>query len=171
MYDLTRTNVQTSDPENPGSTIQTGEQNSQGIELDVSGEILPGWNIIAGYAYTDATITEDNDLPVGNNLNNIPESAFNFWTTYKIGQGSLSGLGFGLGLFIVGDRPGDLDNSFELPGYTRTDAAIFYERNKFSAAVNFRNLFDEDFFVSAQNLNRIFSGDPFTVIGSLSYEF
>ncbi|MGD1919858.1 MAG: TonB-dependent siderophore receptor [Pleurocapsa sp.] len=171
LYDLTRTNVSTSDPENPEFTIQTGEQSSQGIELDVSGEILSGWNIIAGYAYTDATITEDNDLPVGNQLTNVPDNSFNFWTTYKIGKGSLSGLGFGLGLFIVGDRPGDIDNSFELAGYTRTDAAIFYERNKFRAAVNFRNLFDEDYFVSAQNRNRLFPSDPFTVIGSLSYEF
>ncbi|MDJ0591029.1 MAG: TonB-dependent siderophore receptor [Pleurocapsa sp. MO_226.B13] len=171
FYDLTRANVETSDPENPNFTIQTGEQNSQGIELDISGEILPGWNIIAGYAYTDARITEDNDLPVGNNLNNIPENAFNFWTTYEIQRGFLAGLGFGLGLFIVGDRPGDLDNSFELPSYTRTDAAIFYKRDSFRAAVNFRNLFDEDYFISAQNRNRVFPGDPFTVISSLSYEF
>ena len=171
LYDLTRTNVETTDPENPDFTIQTGEQRSRGIELDVSGEILPGWNIIAGYAYTDAEITEDNELPVGNKLDNIPENAFNFWTTYKIGKGSLSGLGFGLGLFVVGDRPGDTDNSFDIPGYTRTDAAIFYERDKFRTAVNFRNLFDNDYFVSASGRTRVFPGEPFTVVGSLSYEF
>ena len=139
--------------------------------MDVSGEILPGWNIIAGYAYTDAEITEDNTDIEGNKLSNIPENSVNFWTTYKIGRGSLSGLGFGLGFFILGDRPGDADNTFDLPGYTRTDAAIFYERNKFRTALNFKNLFDNDYFVSSQSRNSVFPGDPFTVVGSLSYEF
>lgn len=35
------------DPTNPLLTVQTGEQKSQGIEFDVAGEILPGWNISA----------------------------------------------------------------------------------------------------------------------------
>lgn len=171
FYHLTRTNVETTDPDNPLFTIQTGEQRSRGIELNVSGEILPSWNILAGYAYTDAEITEDNDLPVGNRLPNVPEHAFNFWTTYTLQSGSLEGLGFGLGLFFEGDRQGDLDNSFELPSYIRTDAAIFYERDRFRAAINFRNLFDNEFFVFAANDTRVSPGDPFTVIGSISYEF
>ena len=171
LYDLTLTNIPTADPNNPFFTVSTGEQRSRGVELDVRGEILPGWNIIAGYAYTDAEITEDNSFEAGNKLSNIPENAFNFWTSYKIGQGSLSGLGFGLGLFIVGDRPGDTENTFELPGYTRADAAIFYERDKFRTALNFKNLFDNDYFVSSQSRTSVFPGDPFTVIGSISYEF
>ncbi|MBE9192700.1 hypothetical protein IQ230_20565 [Gloeocapsopsis crepidinum LEGE 06123] len=37
---------------NPVLSIQVGEQQSRGLEFDISGEILPGWNIIAGYANT-----------------------------------------------------------------------------------------------------------------------
>ena len=96
FYDLTLTNVSTTDPDNSLLTVPTGEQRSQGIELDVSGEILPGWSVIAGYAYTDAEVTEDNTFEVGNGLANIPENAFNFSTTYRIQQGSLTGLGFGM---------------------------------------------------------------------------
>jgi outer membrane receptor protein involved in Fe transport len=98
FYELTRTNVLIDDPNNPGFSIQTGEQRSRGIDLNIGGEILPGWNIIAGYAYTDAQITEDEDAElVGNQLNNTPENAFNLWTTYEIQTGGLQGLGFGLG--------------------------------------------------------------------------
>lgn len=125
FYNLTRTNIETEDLVNPGFSIQTGEQRSQGIELDVSGEILPGWNILAGYAYTDAEITEDNTFEEGNGISNVPEHAFNMWTTYQIQQGDLEGLGFGLGLFFVGDRPGDLANSFEIPSYLRTACCYF----------------------------------------------
>jgi iron complex outermembrane receptor protein len=46
----------------------------------------------------------------------------------------------------VGDRQGDLDNSYVLPDYFRTDAAVYYGRNNWRAALNFRNLFDIDYF-------------------------
>ena len=93
------------------------------------------------------------------------------WTTYEIQQGSLQGLGFGAGIFFVGERQGDLANSFQLPSYTRTDAAIFYERGRFRTALNFRNLFDLEYFEAADNDLEVFPGEPFTVVGSVSYEF
>ncbi|NJK51480.1 TonB-dependent siderophore receptor, partial [Candidatus Gracilibacteria bacterium] len=171
LYDLTRTNVTTTDPDDPDFEIQTGEQNSQGIELFVSGEILPGWNIIAGYAYTDAKITEDNTFEVGNRINNVPEHSFNLWTSYEIQSGDLQGLGFGIGFFFVGDREGDLDNTFTLPSYFRTDAAIFYKRGQFRVSLNFNNLFDADYFESGFSDLEVYPGEPFTVQGTISWEF
>lgn len=111
-------------------SIATGEQRSRGIELDVSGEILTGWNIIASYAYTDAEVTEDNRLPEGNRLVGVPYNAASLWTTYEIQTGDLQGLGFGLGLFYVGDRAGDLANTFEVSDYIRTDGSIFYQKTR-----------------------------------------
>ena len=171
LFDLTRSNVTTEDPDNPFFEIQTGEQNSQGIELDVNGEILPGWNIIAGYAYTDAQVIEDNSIPEGNRLRNAPENAFNLWTTYEIQQGNLQGLGFGLGFNFVDERPGDLENTFELPSFFRTDAAIFYERDRLRASVNFQNLFDVDYYASARSRVRVDPGAPFSVLGTVSWQF
>ena len=171
LYDLTRSNVTTSDPNNPFFKVQTGEQRSQGIELDIGGEILPGWNIFAGYAYTDARVTADNSIPEGNRLRNAPEHALNLWTTYEIQQGNLEGLGFGLGLYYVGDRPGDLDNSFDLPSFLRTDAAIFYARNQFRASLNFQNLFDVDYYASARSRTRVDPAPPLTIEGRISWEF
>ncbi|MBE9193658.1 TonB-dependent siderophore receptor [Gloeocapsopsis crepidinum LEGE 06123] len=170
-FNITRANVLTEDPTNPNFSIQTGEQQSQGIELDVTGEILPGWNIIAGYAYTNAEITEDNTYDVGNQINNVPNHAFNIWTTYEIQSGSLQGLGFGLGLFYVGEREGDLDNSFSLPSYFRTDAALFYNRGQFRVALNVRNLFDIRYFETAEGDLRVFPGEPLTLLGSVSWQF
>jgi iron complex outermembrane receptor protein len=174
LYNLTRTNVLTDDNTPgvpPGFSIQTGEQRSRGIELNITGEILPGWNIIAGYAYTDARITEDNTLSVGNRLNNVPENAFNLWTTYEFQSGDLQGLGFGLGLFYVGEREGDLGNTFQLPSYLRTDAAIYYQRNRFRASLNFKNLFDIGYFEAAEDDLNVFYGEPFTVQGTVSWQF
>ncbi|MEH2274862.1 MAG: hypothetical protein V7K40_08625 [Nostoc sp.] len=76
-----------------------------------------------------------------------------------------------LGLFYIGHRQGDLNNSFTLPSYLRTDAAIFYNQGGFRAALNVRNLFDVDYFESSQSRLRVFPGDPLTVVGSISWEF
>ena len=173
LFNLTRQNVATTDPDNPDFSIATGEQRSRGIEIDVAGEILPGWNAIANYAYIDAEITEDNDLPVGNRLFNVPENNFNLWTKYEFQTGSLQGLGFGLGFNFVGERFGDLDNSFTVDSYFLTNAAISYERDKWRGAVNFRNLFDVDYIQGTENgrLSEIYPGQGFTVIGTVSAEF
>ncbi|WP_366931690.1 TonB-dependent siderophore receptor [Nostoc sp. NOS(2021)] len=170
FYNLTRSNVLTEDPNHPDFSIQTGEQRSRGIEFNIGGEILKGLNVIAGYAYTDATITKDNTYTPGNLLNNVPKNSFNLWTKYEIQSGSLKGLGFGLGLFYVGERQGDLENNFQLPSYLRTDAAIFYKQGQLRAQVNFRNLFNVDYFESATSLLRVYPGEPFTVQGTISWE-
>ncbi len=94
------------------------------------------------------------------------------WTTYEVQKGSLKGLGFGVGLRYVGDRQGDLENSFELPSYLRTDAAIYYRRNGFRAALNVNNLFNIEYFEAAQyGRAGIFPGAPLTVIGTIGWDF
>jgi iron complex outermembrane receptor protein len=171
LYELTRSNVETDDPDNLGFSIQTGEQRSRGVELNVAGEILPGWNIIGAYAYTDAEVTKDNSIPEGNRLRLIPEHLFNLWSTYEIQTGDFRGLGFGAGFVFVGDREGDFDNSFELPSYFRTDAAVFYKRDRLRLALNVRNLFDIEYYESAANRTNVYPGEPLTVVGSISWEF
>ncbi len=172
FFDLTRSNVTTTDPVNPNFSVQTGEQRSRGVEFDIGGEVLPGWNITAGYSYTDAKVTEDNSIPVGNRLFNTPEHSFNLWTTYRLQTGSLKGFGFGLGLYYLGDRPIDTANTIELPSFLRTDAAIFYEQDQFRAALNFRNIFDIENYVSRFGSSDFVQiGTPFTVQGTLSWRF
>lgn len=170
-FQLTKTNVLTPDPIDPDFSIQVGEQRSRGIELDISGEILPGWDIIASYAYIDAVTSKDNNIPVGNRLINVPEHAASLWTKYELQSGNLKGLGFGLGLYYVGDRNADLENTSILSSYFRVDSAIYYRRNNWRAALNFRNLFNEAYYETAQGRNIIYPAAPFTVIGSFSLQF
>lgn len=167
-YDLTKTNVATADPDNLDFSIAAGEVKSQGIELDVIGEILDGWNIIASYAYTDARITEDNDPErEGLRLADVPYNAFSLWSTYQIQQGVLEGLGFGAGVFYVGDRIDGFVPSVELDEYWRVDASVFYRRDNWRAAVNLKNLLDEKY-IQSGFYN---PGEPFTIIGSFAIEF
>ena len=170
-YDLTRTNVLTQDVNNTGFQVQVGEQKSTGIELDLAGELLPGWNIIANYANTDARVSDDNEIAVGTRLINSPRNSAGLWTTYQLQEGALEGLGFGLGVYFVGDRNGELRRPFEVPGYTRTDASIFYERDSFRTQVNFENLFDVRYFEGARDQFRVQPGSPFGISASMRWEF
>ncbi|AFZ29234.1 TonB-dependent siderophore receptor [Gloeocapsa sp. PCC 7428] len=173
-FDLRRQNLSTPDPDNPAFSLQTGEQTSRGIELNLDGEILPGWNMTASYSYLDAFVSEDNTTPVGNRLPDVPENQFSLWTTYEIQNGDFEGLGLGLGLFYVGERQRDLDNTYTLPSYFRTDAALFYRRDNWRAQLNIENLFDIEYFRSG---NYSFAGGgvnpgrPFAVSGTFSIEF
>ncbi|NDJ17707.1 TonB-dependent siderophore receptor [Myxacorys almedinensis] len=172
LYDITRSNVLTADPVNADFSVQTGEQRSRGVELSLAGEILPGWKVFAGYAYNDSRITQSNvAAEVGKRFQRTGPHAASLWTTYEMQKGDLQGLGFGLGLFYVSDRAGDNANTFELPSYLTTDAAIFYKKDRFRAAINVRNLFDVDYFEGSFNRNRVFYGAPFTVEGTISWTF
>ncbi|MEH1838253.1 MAG: TonB-dependent siderophore receptor [Nostoc sp.] len=171
LYQLTLSNTLTTDPNHLTYSIATGEQRSQGVELNVTGEILPGWNVIASYAYTDGQVTKDSNLAIiGNQLVNVPENSASLWTTYTFGKGNLQGLGFGLGLFYVGDRQGDLNNSFSVPSYLRLDAAVYYQINRLRFALNFKNLSDVQYY-TARNINLVYPEDPFIVEGTVSWEF
>jgi iron complex outermembrane receptor protein len=116
-------------------------------------------------------VTEDRRPIVGNRLLNTPENAFSIWTTYELQAGALKGLGIGLGVYTQGKRPGDLDNTFNLPSYWRTDAALFYRRDRLRLALNVQNLFDIDYFEGARDINRVIVGAPLTISGTISWEF
>jgi iron complex outermembrane recepter protein len=174
LYDLRKQNIVADDPSSsdPNDSIQVGEQASQGIEFDISGQILPGWKVIASYAYTNAFISKDTTGLEGQQKDNVPRNTASLWTSYEIQKGNLRGLGFGLGLYFVGERFGDLDNSFVLPGYIRTDAALFYKRDNWRIGLNVRNLFDQRYFSGSDGGRlSINVGEPLTFIGSIAVEF
>ena len=103
----------------------------------------------------------------------MPEHAASFWASYELQQGNLKGLGFGAGLNFKGDRQGDLANTFRLGSYLTADAAIFYKKDDWRFALNFKNIGDAKYVESGFGLSESANnfGDPFTVIGSVGVEF
>lgn len=175
-YTITKQNVASPDPRFPvlsNFSVATGEERSRGFEFDLAGEILPGWNLIASYAYTDAEVTRDNLIPAGNRLVGIPQHSAGLWTTYTLQKSRFKGLGFGIGFNYVDNRVGDRANTFELDSYFLTNAALFFNRGNWKFAVNFKNLFDVNYVqgVPFSRLRNIEVGEPFTVIGSISVRF
>lgn len=90
-FDITKKNVLTTDPVDDNFSIQTGEQKGRGIELDLVGEILPGWKFIGTYAYTDGYISQDNDSSLLNDrLGGVPYNSASLWTTYEFQKGNVT---------------------------------------------------------------------------------
>ncbi|MDZ7963254.1 MAG: TonB-dependent siderophore receptor [Aulosira sp. DedQUE10] len=169
-YDIAKTNVPTVDPIDDQYSIALGEVKSRGIELDVAGEILPGWKVIASGFLNDAYVSKDNDPTVqGKHLENAPYHGASLWTSYEFQKGNLQGLQFGAGLFFTGDRVANQSEQFILPSYVRTDALISYKRDNWQVGLNFKNIFDVKYYESNGYLT--FPQAPFTVQGTISVTF
>lgn len=158
LYQITQCNVVTMDPTDPAGLrqVQTGEQQSRELEVDLSGTIRRGWKVFANYTLNLARITQSNNFAVGNRLANIPKQAAGLWTSVKLDHG----LTVGGGAFYVGDRYAVEDNTVNLPFYVRIDAMLAYKIKGWEAGLNLNNLANRTYYESANNNNQIQPGAP-----------
>ena len=125
VFRIVKENVVTPDPDDPMVSIQTGEQRSRGVEIDLAGEFLPGLQVVFNYAYTDAFVSRDNRIPVGNRLVGAPAHAGGALVTYRIGAGSLRGASLGVSMYGASERHPRLpNNAAVMPAYARTDLLL-----------------------------------------------
>ncbi|GJE27219.1 Metal-pseudopaline receptor CntO [Methylobacterium organophilum] len=168
-FQITRNNVSANDPVHTGFSVITGQQRSEGVEADLAGEILPGWNVIGSVGYLDARITRDTTFAVGNRLLAAPTFSGSVWTTYQIQEGALRGLGIGAGVTYVGKRFGDLNNSYTVGAYTRVDAALYYDVDEhYRLAINARNLTNARYIEQPFNMFNNLPGAPLSVLATLT---
>lgn len=180
-FQLTKQNVATGHPDpalaGQGFSVQTGEAQNEGVELNMSGELLPGWNVIANYAYTVSEITRANDITQGNSLPNVPKHAGNIWSTYAFQNKTLRGLRIGGGVTLRGKREGNRENNFQMPGYTlvnlMTSYAMKVGKTRVTAQLNVNNLFDKEYFPSSIGFGRerIVVGMSRVFMGSIRVEY
>jgi iron complex outermembrane recepter protein len=176
LFDITKRNVLVS----VGSGVDTvysmaGEVRSRGLELDASGQLSDRWSLIGSYAYTDAEVTKDPALQ-GKRLQNVAKHTGSLSAVYDVG--SLLGgddLRVGAGARYVGQREGDANNSFNLPGYTVADLFASYntkiEGQKVKFQLNVKNLFDRTYYTSAASRVFVSMGDARQVSVSSTLEF
>ncbi|WP_347988622.1 TonB-dependent receptor [Methylomonas sp. AM2-LC] len=200
-YNLTKQNVASADPNQlhvcggGGCSQLTGEVRSRGPELDIQGEILPGWNAIATYANTDIIVTKTgtSDYPaVGSRYWGVPRNTASLWNTYDFQQDPLKGFKVGGGVTL---RDGTLAQSIgrdntapTTAGYATVDLLAAYSlklgnKSKVSVQFNINNLLDKLYYTSAATYSSTDStsvgynsgiaayGVPRTFMGSIRVEF
>ncbi|WP_420148832.1 TonB-dependent siderophore receptor [Spirosoma sp.] len=146
-YQITKNNVLTSDPTNPNFSIQLGQTQTSGVEFDVRGEVVPGLNLVANYAYTDSKITKDTRSEnVGLPVPGYSKHVTNAWLSYRARRGAVQGLGISLGYQWQLDRYGwfseAVDKNPTMPNTFRLDGAISWQNARFNVALNVNNILD-----------------------------
>jgi iron complex outermembrane recepter protein len=147
VYQIDRSQVAI--PLAPGSAsfVASGQQRSQGIELDLTWRPNEAINLLASFAHTEAKFRESqNGISAGNTLAWVPENSGRLWAYYRFQQPILKGLGLGFGVYLRSEAYLSNDNLFKTRGYHSFDAAIAYESDHFKLAATAKNLSDEHYF-------------------------
>ncbi len=175
-FDLTKQNVSVFDT-NTGFPRAIGEARTAGLELDLKGEILPGWNVIAAYAYTpDAEVTKGDVDEIGRRFRGVPEHGGSLFTTYDFQNGLLKGLKFGGGVIARSSQNTNVtDNTAVLPGYATVNLLASYGwkigKTNLTTQFNVNNLLDKAYFPTSADRSDIQVGTPRTFMGSIRVEY
>lgn len=132
----------------------TGKTASDGVELDLAGEIIPGLNVMAGYAYNymryietlPKTGTVEDVRLVGTTANTGNATIF-----YTIQKGSLRKLKIGASAFYTGKHNAGWNNTktnvadgvdrlIPVDPFTTIDASLGYSIGKLSLLAKFSNI-------------------------------
>lgn len=149
-----------------GFYTQVGAERVNGAELEINLRPTDNWQIGGGYAYIDSEIVEDPIANlIGSPLTNAPKHSANVLARYDFGEGMLERFGISAGAIYRSGRIGTLPTAtsmttLELPSYFVVDLSLFYRADSFDLALKVGNLFDEDYFRSADTVVRIYPGDP-----------
>lgn len=160
------------DAVNPDLMRAVGKEDSKGIEVDVTGNILPQWSISAAYSYNESHITDSPIAEeVGRQKPNTPNNQGNLWTRYNFTNGTLKDFGIALGANYVTTRTMSQTNTQTLPGYTVMNGALYYTINKFKLQLNANNLANKTYWVGGYDYIRLFPGAPRNWMLTLGYSF
>lgn len=158
VFRLDRNNVRNSDGN--GGIVLSGQTRIEGVEVGLQGSITRDWQVYAGYAHLDAEITKATAAAgnLGNRPQLVPENTLSVWNRVNL----TNALGAGLGLIYQGASYPNANNQVELPSFTRVDAALYYRfaADKMRLALNVENLFDKQYFPTADANNNITPGAP-----------
>lgn len=175
-YDLTKQNVAVFNGLT-GFSEAIGEAQSAGLEVDAKGEIIPGLNMIASYAYTpEAIVTRGLASQIDQRLRGVPRHGGSLFTSYEFQSGTVQGLKLGGGAIIRSSQHTDpLATTAILPGYTTLNLLASYSlkvgASKMTTQLNVNNLLDKEYFPTSFGRNNIEVGSPRTFMGSIKFEY
>lgn len=127
-------------------TVQGGRQRSEGVELEVLGDVTDRLGLQASYSWMDARVLDDPNYEAGRPLSGAPEHSGSVWATYAVTRD----LRLGGGVFASGAMPSWLSSDVMKPGYATLDAVGEYRFGpERSLQVNVRNVFDARYYTGA----------------------
>lgn len=170
-YSLVQENVLTPDPENLFFSVQAGEVEVQGFEVEGVARYQERISLNASYSYTDSEITESNGPDLGMRIPMVPEHKVSLLGDYQFVRGPLAGLGINLGVRYKGTAFGDPANQFQSPAVLLFDGTLRYDFGDWRFALNASNLTNEEYVARCDGATNCFFGKSRTVIASFKRRF
>ncbi len=172
LFRLDRTNIKTTDPNNPLALLNLGEQRTDGAELNFQGSLARHWQVYGGYAWLDGRIVSSTTLSNGVSLRGRrpamnPLHSASLWTSYTLANG----IGFAGGLVARDTQFAATDNLAQLPAYARVDLSIFYRRARWETQANLQNIGNIRYYDAAQSDYQIYPAAPVNGAVTLRYRF
>lgn len=148
----------------------SGQVRSQGIEAEISGELLTDLQVFAGYTYNTTKFLEDPDNKGSIYSQWTPKHMLRVWTDYRL-PGNLRRFSVGGG-FNTQSHTVSFARDFEVPGFTVWNARLGYElSSEVDLALNANNLFDKRYyqpgFAAGDGANNF--GDPRNLMLTVKY--
>lgn len=154
IFEIEQSSPQVDD--NDASQLVVVDSNIQGFELQLQGEVMPGWRVSAGYSYLDGEQV-DQTGSTGLRPRELPENMFSIWNSVNVTER----FGVGVGLTHQDESFIDNGNNAVLPSYTRVDAAAWYDVTEdWRVQVNVENLTDTTYFPNAHATHQVTVGAP-----------
>ena len=179
-YRITKRNVLTPDAANPAFSAAAGEVQSQGVDLDFSGQLSAQWRINASWSSINAKVVRDNNLALGRALLNIPSANASLLLVHTTHwQGIPLGLGGGfthssarLGEAYTQAQANAGTPAFELPAYTLAKLTAHATLNAtWRATLDVDNAFDRTYYTNSFQRTWVMPGTPRTVTLGVQAKF
>jgi iron complex outermembrane receptor protein len=172
FFSIHRENVMNLLPGSPFIGVQIGEQRSQGFDMDLIWQPLPGLSVLGSYAHINAYLVQDQLYPPGNKLDRVPADSGRLWANYKFQGGTLRNISVGAGLYAASSQASALDNLYFTAPFITFDAKIAYDTDQWGLALIGKNLADRRYFQPFPSGNGLIApGEPLTVyaLATLKY--
>lgn len=152
---MTRSNIAQSDLEHSGFYVLSGTQRSQGVEANLQGQVLKGWQVYGSMAYLDAKYIAGPNA--GAQPVNAPRFGASLYSSYEWLDGPLKGFGMGGGVvrksgfsktntYTLSDGTVKLVNFNFNQNVTEVDIRAFYGTHGWKLEAGITNLFDVTYY-------------------------
>jgi len=142
---IEKENVSMTDPADINKNIAAGKVRSQGVDMQLSGQLTDNIRVIGAYAFIDTEVLKGVATQKGAKLANTPSHNASLMGVYQFSEGS----NIGAAVNYVGERNAvtQRTGSLQLPAYTTVDLLSRWQAgDNLSIGFNLNNLFNRTYY-------------------------